>query len=61
MRINHAPLWMGLLWIIIGASCFGIGILTGAHVLTFLGMIILPSGIMYGLLAGYPRHEAPHS
>jgi hypothetical protein len=61
MRINHAPLWMGLIWIIVGASCFGIGILTGAHVLTLLGMILLPAGILYGLLAGHPSSEAPPS
>lgn len=61
MRIRHGTLWMSLLWIIIGGSCFGIGILAGAHVLTFLGMIILPSGILYGLLAGHPRRETPYS
>jgi hypothetical protein len=61
MRINHAPLWMGLIWIIVGATCFGIGILTGAHVLTALGMVGLPSGILYGLLAGHPSGEAPPS
>jgi uncharacterized membrane protein HdeD (DUF308 family) len=61
MQINHAPLWMGVLWIIIGAFCFGVGIISGAHVLTVLGMIILPAGIMYSLLAGHPKRETPYS
>jgi len=59
MRINHVPLVLGLLLIIVGASCFGVGILSGMHLLTFLGMLLLPAGIFYGLLAGYPSHEAP--
>jgi len=59
MRINHTPLVLGLLLIIVGASCFGVGILSGAHVLTFFGMLLLPGGILYGLLAGYPAHDAP--
>jgi hypothetical protein len=61
MRINHAPLWLSLLWIIVGASCFGFGILTGAHVLTLIGMLVLPAGILYALLAGHPTREAPHA
>ncbi|HZS01574.1 MAG TPA: hypothetical protein VFE37_22850 [Chloroflexota bacterium] len=61
MRINHAPLWLGLLLIVVGASCFGVGILTGTHVLTLLGMIVLPAGMLYTLLAGYPTVEAPRS
>ena len=61
MRINHGPLWLGLLWIILGGACFGTGILSGAHVLTILGMIILPAGILYGLLAGHPTRETPRA
>ena len=61
MRINHTSIWLGIIVIVVGATCFGIGILSGAHVLTILGMILLPSGILYGLLAGHPRYEAPHS
>jgi len=48
-----------MLLIIVGALGFGVGIISGAHVLTLLGMIILPTGIMYSLLAGYPRRESP--
>jgi hypothetical protein len=59
MRINHAPLWLALLLITVGGASFGVGILTGAHVLTGIGMIMLPVGMLYGLLAGYPTHEAP--
>ncbi|HEY7065818.1 MAG TPA: hypothetical protein VII06_30360 [Chloroflexota bacterium] len=59
MRINHRGLWLSLLWIIVGGVCFGIGVMTEAHVATLLGMIILPSGILYTLLAGYPSRPAP--
>ncbi|HLH26011.1 MAG TPA: hypothetical protein VK066_26140 [Chloroflexota bacterium] len=60
MRIRHGTLWLSMLWIIIGGACFGVGILSGAHVLTLLGLIILPAGMLYTLLAGYPRPEAPN-
>jgi hypothetical protein len=59
MRINHTPLILGLLLIIVGGSSFGVGILSGAHVLTLLGMLLLPAGILYSLLGGHPYHEAP--
>ena len=61
MRINHIPMVLGLLLVVVGGACFGIGILSGAHVLTVLGMLLLPAGMLYSLLAGHPRHEIPHA
>ncbi len=56
---GNRAIWLSMLLIVVGALCLAAGIVTDTFLGTFVGMIVLPAGILYGLLAGYPAADAP--
>jgi hypothetical protein len=43
---------LSLVGVAVGCVLFGLGIITGAHIWVFVGLVVFPLALMYGLVGG---------
>lgn len=53
MDRDELTVTLALVGVVIGSILMAVGLGGGLHVLTLLGMIVLPAAILYALLGGY--------